>query len=98
MPIALKRYQIFDRDGNLVFEGTADECASRFDLTAPAIRSAANLNYRISNKRYSVVDCDSGKWRKDCTDEAIRSWDEFVTPIRKKYNIPVYKAKPEVSK
>jgi hypothetical protein len=32
--------------------------------------------------------------RKDCIDEAIRNWDEFVTPIREKYNIPVYKPKP----
>lgn len=94
----LKRYKIISRmTGEVVFEGTASECARKFNTVCDTIHSAARRGVNICQKRYFVVECNAIEIEPETTlSEAARKWDEFCEPIRRRYNIPVYKAKPEV--
>ncbi len=96
----LKRFKVYHKTtGDLLFEGTAKECAVHFNACESSIRSAALEGCSLKCK-YKVVDA-SELTGKDVDNypgfaNAAKKWDEFCEPIRKKYNIPVYKAKPEV--
>lgn len=97
---ALKQYKVFHKiTGKLVFEGTAKECAEEFGVTDGTIRHAASEGHVLIRK-YRVVDYSEMKDKNTDNytgfDAAAKKWDDFCEPIRKKYNIPVYKAKPEV--
>lgn len=83
--------------GEVLFTGTAKQCREKFGVADTTFREAANRGSVMRN-RYVVDQVNADEMDNADTipnGEAARKWDEFCAPIRKKYNIPVYKAKPE---
>jgi hypothetical protein len=71
--------------GDAAFCGTSAECADYLECTTKQFlwgfdRYRKYKKHRIE-RQITETDTD---W--------IRKWDEFVTPLREKYGIPVYKA------
>lgn len=97
---ALKCFEVFHKvTDDLLFKGTARECAEQFNVSVDAIRRAANYGSLIQCKykvaeSYESSDNDDGSCNE--LSRAAKKWDDFCEPIRKKYGIPVYKAKPGV--
>ena len=84
--------------GEVLCRGTGSECAEVLGdgITADKLRAAARRGYNLC-KKYRVRFLDDYFRKEEGSDaEAIKAWNDFMEPIRKKYNIPVYKAKPEV--
>ena len=93
----LLRYAIYNANGVLVFEGDAESCAKH--IGAP-LKSFRNSMYGKPSKEirgYLVVDIsdetelEKGEKTMQGAAAAIAAWDAFVTPIRERYGIPVYK-------
>lgn len=78
----------------LLFEGTAPEC-EKFCGTDPGKISNAYNNTKSKSyhgMRIVLVEESSEKDISSFRDRrAVEKWDEFVTPIRERYGIPVYK-------
>jgi hypothetical protein len=98
-----RKFQIFNKvSGNLVFEGSAKECCERLHCADSTLRISAKEDWSIRGT-YKIVEIIEPK-TDDIEEEltkaedrsAAASWDAFCEPIRKKFGIPVYKAKPEV--
>lgn len=84
--------------GEVLFTGTAKQCLEKFGVPETTFRQAA-INCSVMRNRYVVAPVNADEIDNAETvpnGEAARKWDEFCEPIRKKYGIPVYKAKPEV--
>lgn len=82
-------YRVYDRKtGELVVEGTSKECSEA--VGAPhrdTIRSAYKGTRNGTYKGYRIEEVRDGEARSDA--EAIRNWEAFMRPLRKKYGIPV---------
>ena len=95
-----KKYSVYDKvTGNFIVDGTANELAERLGVSSNAVRNAATEKYTLAGA-YKVAECTELD-KKEPTgyaeyESAAANWDAFCEPIRKKYNIPVYKAKPGV--
>lgn len=71
----------------VVCEGTADECAAALGFkTGKNFRNAVTKFNMGNYKRYEIVTEEFIEKQK-----AIRAWDEFTEPLRKKFGIPRYK-------
>lgn len=90
-----KRYEIYDhRTGLLVFAGTANECGEFVRIGVGTIRAAAEIENRVLLGKYTVVDVSNEVKNTDCDTQSTspaQQWDEFITPIREKFGIPVYR-------
>ena len=99
MAIKKNEYEVISSlTGEVLCRGTGSECAELLgdDVTADKLRAAARRGFNLC-KKYKVRFIDEDFQQEDGSDaETIKAWNEFCEPIRKKYNIPVYKAKPEV--
>lgn len=98
---AVKHYKVYEiSTGELLVSGGAEECAAFIGISKSWFREAAKEGLNLGQGKYQVeVTNKERPKRKDeskLTKEAIQKWDDFVTPIRERYGIPVYKAKPEV--
>ena len=97
MPKIFKVYN--NKTGRKVFEGTVKMCREYLSMCDSAVRDAAERGHLVRGI-YKIVDCSNQDDETEVSGasarEAIEAWDAFCEPIRKKYNIPVYKAKPEV--
>ena len=93
--MAAKLFKVIDNEtGKLFFEGTAKMCCDKLGVADSTIRDAA-LEGRIVRGAYRVVDCSDLSEEveiKSYDMDVVESWDKFCEPIRKKYNIPVYRA------
>lgn len=84
----LVRYTLYDVYGEVTFCGTAGECAKYLECTTKQFLWGFE-KYRKYKKHRIERDVS------ETNTEWIRKWDEFVTPLREKYGIPVYKAPEE---
>jgi hypothetical protein len=95
----MKYYRIYNRTGDLVAIGDAAECAEVVGIGERWFREAAEKGRTFASGRYRVeiVTKEKNKAADDSkfTRAAIQAWDDFVTPIREKYGIPVWQEKQE---
>jgi hypothetical protein len=90
MGVKQKSFIVYEK----VFEGTTNECREFLGVSDSSVRDAVN-DGRLVAGRYileEILDADAKQKR-----EAVASWDAFTEPLRQKYGIPRYRAKPEVS-
>ena len=81
-------YSVYDRDsGDLLVTGTARECAAKFGITEKAFKDEADNTSQ--NRLWDVNTQPMSSERV----AAIRSWDAFCEPLRKKYGIKVWHGK-----
>ena len=91
----LLKYRVYDRDGNLLAKGTAEECAEAIGYTLTSFRSAISPTYE--NPKY-VIQPEPREREKETRADlmaAVKAWDEFVTPIREYYGVPRYRPRSE---
>ena len=93
-------YRVYNLNGELIAQGTTKECAATLGITFDGFWSAVQrAKEGIKSNKYVIEQVFwNGKVKNYALEDktAAEAWDAFVTPIRKKYGIPVYKAKPEV--
>ena len=89
----IRIYRVFNPiNGKFIVEGTASDCAEKLNMTTERFR---RVNYEFRQGKYGKLNI------YDVTDEyeqekllgnyraAIKKWDDFVTPIREYYGVPV---------
>lgn len=89
-----KRFRLYDIEtGELVVEGSTRECGEAIGAGDEAIRVAFNYTINGTYKGYQIEEVPEDEAKSDA--EAIRNWDAFCEPIRRKYGIPVRRMKVE---
>lgn len=100
MSVPIKKYRIYNNvTGKKVAEGSANECMAIVGCSKTHFYAAAAQQKTLCGGRWRVDEASVLPPKKigAASDlEAIANWDKLVAPLRKKYGIPVYKAKPEV--
>ena len=89
-------YQVFDSiERKTVLEGTAKDVAKFIGTSVQYVASCAREQRPMRKGRYYIVDVTEAVKLKSAPSPnmlaAARKWDEFVTPIREYYGIPVYR-------
>lgn len=87
----MNNYRVYDgKTGDLIVEGTAEECAKAVNMQVGSFRQNSYLSERGMYKKYKIVACEmfDSKIKSEYA-EAIKAWDDFVTPIRERFGIPV---------
>ena len=81
------RYKIYrGRTKELLAEGTLKECAAQIGVSEKTLSACRRGGAK--NPKYDFVTTDILTSSKDA--EAIRNWNEFVEPLRKKYGIKIW--------
>ena len=98
-PQRFQQYQVFGLNGLLLAEGNDRECAEQLGMNYNTFHTWLYkpdrvIPYRIVALPFAAVE----KVPTPELAEAARKWDEFVTPIREAFGIPVYRPKKEKSK
>lgn len=80
-------------DGRFIVEGTASECAKKLGITEKSFRWAAERFKKGDYKKYNIYDVSNEREStvRECDRDVIKAWDDFVTPIRERFGIPVYR-------
>ena len=89
----IKIYRVYNPKGKFLVEGTVAECAEKLGMTVSSFRDAAGKFREGRYKKYNIYDVTDEE-RTDIRDsdrDVIKKWDDFVTPIRERFGIPVYK-------
>lgn len=92
----VSRYRIYTQDGGILFEGTAMECCEKIGVcrsTFDTFVSRSKKDDYAGRFRILVIDSPTEKELNDEHKRMCKRWDEFVTPIREKYGVPVYRKK-----
>lgn len=92
--IKKRRFKIYDMDGNPIISGTSGECCKKLGCSYNSLTRFAQTTIRGTNTKYEVIEIDPvERENKEGVDrrvkDAIKAWDDFVTPIRKRYGVPV---------
>ena len=85
---AAPRYDLYDRDGQHRFTGTADECAEYLGCTKRQFMSGYDKYQKYKGHKIQ-------REHEPTDAELIKAWDDLVTPLREKFGVPAYKAKKE---
>ena len=84
------RYRVYDAWDEFVVEGTARECAEGLGVAVKSFREMAAKFKNGKYKKYSIFEVQPEEvWKSDR--DLAKQWDDFVTPIRERYGVPVYK-------
>ena len=97
----LKRFKLYNYiTDELIMEGTMRQIADFTGMAESNLREAADRERPFSKGKYLVLDISKepqkGQKQMNSLKEAAENWEKFAAPIREKYGIPVYRAKPEV--
>ena len=84
-------YRVYDpRNGKFIVEGTVSECARKLGMTTDRFRRVAFDFKNGKYKKLNIYDVTGEKYNiKEKYSDVIKKWDDFVTPIRERYGIPV---------
>lgn len=84
-------FRLYDIEtGELFMEGSSKELGEAIGAGKESILKAYEKNYQPIYKGYEIEAVDGEYEEYTKTDaEAIRSWNAFVEPLRKKFGIPV---------
>ena len=100
MPPKPSKYKVIDpATGQTLFYGSAREIAERFDTRADNILKAIKKSKNGTYRGFRIVLQAAAPEKVETSFEfvsAAKAWDEFVTPIREYYGVPVYRPKAEV--
>lgn len=93
-----KVYEVYDIETDeLVVKGTAKECAEKFGVTVRWWRDelVTHSGKLYKGCRIEIIGGNNAVKKSKETEQglakAIAAWDAFVTPIRERYGVPVYK-------
>lgn len=87
----MNKYRVYDgKTDDLVVDGTAEECAQALNMQVGSFRQNSYLSEQGEYKKYKIVayTVSDPKIQSEYA-EAIKKWDDFVTPIRERFGIPV---------
>lgn len=86
----MNNYRVYDgKTGDLIVEGTAEECAKAVNMQVGSFRQNSYLSEQGMYKKYRIVVVPDETVPQAGYMEAVKAWDDFVTPIRQRYGIPV---------
>lgn len=90
------RYQVRDKQGKLLAEGTAAECGEKLGVSGRVIycHFASPGTYNRWDITLLPDEPDQVSIRGDMID-LIKAWDDLVTPIREYYGIPRYRSRSD---
>ncbi len=86
-------YRVYNpRNGKFIVEGTVSDCAEKLGMTKDRFRRVAYEFRRGKYSKFNIYDVTDEY--KQCGNlsyyaAAVKKWDDFVTPIREYYGIPV---------
>ena len=92
----LRTFRVYDADFNLLAEGEARHCAETLGMNTRQIYRGSE-RYERCGALFLGYYIESAGGPSEETEidstmqEAIKQWDDFVEPIRRKYGIKVYK-------
>lgn len=91
----VQRFKVFNIWGEVVAKGTAEECAKELGISVGTFRNNFKNQGKFVNSKYEIVlTHEPGeKYQNSNTAALIKMWDDFATPIREEFGIPVYKPK-----
>ena len=86
----MAKFRVYDsKTGDLIVEGTPAECGTALGMKTCSVYSAI-ANSRIGYyKKFRFEEVSDKPTRLDEYMAAVAAWDDFVTPIRKRFGIPV---------
>jgi hypothetical protein len=93
----IKQYQLINNfTDEILMEGHVKEVADFTGASKSHIAQSSREGKTICGGRYRVIDISEPENDEDYNPGsglliAARHWDEFCEPIRKRYNIPVYR-------
>lgn len=85
-----KQYKIIDPDtGDVLCAGNAKKCAEFVGAEEKTFRKRVweMMEHGRGTYRGYCIETDQPTWTKD----AIKEWNNFTEPLRRKYGIPVYR-------
>ena len=91
-------FEVYNNFGQLIAKGNSHQCAEALEITQHRFLQYANLpeeklkKWRIK-RTYEPEGTLPKTW--DCQ-QMIKKWDDFVTPIRERFGVPVYCGDKEV--
>ena len=74
-----------------IVEGDAEKCSDKLGIDFTSFERAAERFKRGQYHKYRIYDVtdENRSLIRDCDRDVIKKWDDFVTPIRERYGIPV---------
>ena len=80
-------------NGKFIVEGTDIECAKKLGIAVRSFNDAARRYKEGRYHKYYIYDVSDEPENVDQKSERelIKAWDDFVTPIRERFGVPVYK-------
>lgn len=89
------KYRVIDNiTDKKIFEGSAKQINEITGASMSRICEAARDGRTICRGRYRIIDISGDREKMTANNDmlsAAKAWDEFVTPIREYYGIPVYR-------
>lgn len=91
----MRIYRVTNDRGKILAEGSAMECCDAMGLSLNWLYATCDRTAKGLSQKHLVfeIGCDN-RSEKTMTREVVaaaKSWDAFVEPIRKRFNIPVYR-------
>ena len=81
-------YKVFTKANKLLASGTAQECGEILGVSGKTVVTYARACRNGEACEYKVIADDPNL--KVCGNAAaIKAWDDFITPIREYYGIPI---------
>lgn len=90
----LNRYRVLSKDGRILVQGTATDCCEYLKICKSVFydkaESCKKENYH-GKYRIMLVEAPTDKEIDNEYGRLCKQRDDFVTPIREKYGVPVYR-------
>lgn len=86
----MAKYRVYDgKTGDLIVEGTPAECGAALGMKTNSFYSAVAYSRDGYYKKFRFEDISDKPTKLDEYKAAVAAWDDFVTPIRQRFGIPV---------
>ena len=86
-----KIYRVYSPNGKFIVEGDTEKCADKLGVDFTSFERATKRFKQGQYHKYRIYDVtdENRSLIRDCDRDVIKKWDDFVTPIRERYGIPV---------
>lgn len=86
-----KIYRVYSPNGKFIVEGDAEKCSDKLGIDMMSFERAAKRFKQGQYHKYRIYDVtdENRTLIRECDRDVIKKWDDFVTPIRERYGIPV---------
>ena len=83
-------FEVYDIEtGDLIASGTQDECGAAIGVSGRTLQQNASLYATGEYTKYRIERNDAPSKPTSAYLSAIKAWDDFCEPIRKRYGIPI---------